>query len=251
MPTLERVRKNSMIFYKRIQPVKAITFDLDDTFYDNHPFIKKAQRRMFEFMCQGWPEVEQLGWTGWQHIRREIIRKSPMLKNDMIVLRKEVLTQVFSSIGLIGAALDNAIQDSYDQFFDERSNFKVAASYLELLAELSAKVPLIAITNGNVDLERIGIAPYFSNTYHASIEQPMKPHSCMFQKAREHLDLPSENILHVGDCLKNDIFGAARLGFQTAWYAENREMKINRERTAFLPNVQLHSLHELKQLLPE
>ena len=31
-----------MKFYRPLGPIKAITFDLDDTLYDNHPVIRKT-----------------------------------------------------------------------------------------------------------------------------------------------------------------------------------------------------------------
>ena len=33
-----------MIFYKKLSKIKAVSFDLDDTLYDNHPVIDEAER---------------------------------------------------------------------------------------------------------------------------------------------------------------------------------------------------------------
>ena len=44
-----------MKFYRPLRPFKAISFDLDDTLYDNHPIIEKAEN---DFLI--WKTVEQV-----------------------------------------------------------------------------------------------------------------------------------------------------------------------------------------------
>ena len=117
------------------------------------------------------------------------------------------------------------------------------------MSSLAEKVPLVAITNGNVNLSQIGIDELFQLSLHAKENQPMKPHPCMFEKAAAHLNLPSKHILHVGDNLEKDIMGANQVGFQTAWYACNRSMNLAAEPVSTLPHVQLSSLEELLDLV--
>ena len=115
----------------------------------------------------------------------------------------------------------------------------------QVLAALAAKVPLIAITNGNVDTVQIGINEFFTATYHASLGRPSKPHRHMFDEAAQTLDLAPQDILHVGDNLEKDVLGAHRAGLQTAWIAVNRPMDLRHEDVSVLPSVHLHSLAEL------
>ena len=67
----------------------------------------------------------------------------------------------------------------------------------------------------------------------------------MFVAAQFHLNIPAENILHVGDSLQKDIYGALKAGYQTAWYAEDRRMNMLNEKTHVLPHVQLSQLTQL------
>ena len=39
-----------MHFYRRLKPIKAITFDLDDTLYDNYPVILKTTEESHRFL---------------------------------------------------------------------------------------------------------------------------------------------------------------------------------------------------------
>lgn len=238
-----------MIFYKKLQSIKAMTFDLDDTFYDNHPFIKKAEAQLFEYLFSRFPRVEEMGREAWRTIRREVVTSQPVLNHDMVRLRKTILTHLLTQAGVPQSDIPTEVQFAFDYFYEKRSDFTVKAEYCDLLSWLSQRIPLIAITNGNVDLARIGIADYFQTSLHASINQPMKPHRKMFDMASEELALPPSQILHIGDNLKKDVAGAQMAGFQSAWFAEDRRMDIRSERVSLLPHVQLSDLQELKLLL--
>jgi putative hydrolase of the HAD superfamily len=73
----------------------------------------------------------------------------------------------------------------------------------------------------------------------------MKPHPAMFEATQCALNLAANKILHVGDNLHNDVLGAIKAGFQSAWYAHDRAMMVKEESMFLLPNVQLNELTEL------
>lgn len=238
-----------MIFYKPLPLIRAISFDLDDTLYNNMPFIHEAERCLTEYIQSKYPETSALSRSDWKKIRTSVLLSRPELSNDMGLLRKNVLTQAFLIVGLRDKQLENAVIDCFDYFYFKRSDFKVDDGVIKILKKLSKRVPLLAITNGNVDCEAIGIAPFFTYILHASVDMPMKPAMDMFNKASDHLNIPSKNILHVGDHLDKDVLGATRAGYQSAWLAVNRDMSLMKERALVLPNVQLAALSELKQLV--
>ncbi|WP_377307074.1 HAD-IA family hydrolase [Planctobacterium marinum] len=248
-PESENLRAKPMKYYRRLNPIQAMTFDLDDTFYANHPYIVEAEQQMFAFMQQHWPETASLGKPAWRQFRREVVRETPACRHDMIALRRAVLAKMFGAIGLTGDALADAISRSYDTFYFHRSHFKVPDEYVTVLKQLAHKVPLMAITNGNVDIARIGLDGCFERVYHASSTMRSKPFPDMFELACRDLKVPAQSILHVGDNLEKDVAGAVMAGFQAAWYAENRTMNLNREQAHLLPHIALDSLSELLQLI--
>ena len=77
----------------------------------------------------------------------------------------------------------------------------------------------------------------------------MKPSRHMFDEAVRLLDVPAEQILHVGDNLEKDVYGAVAAGMQSAWFACNRPMDIRTEAVRVLPHVELARLDELHTLL--
>ncbi len=238
-----------MIYYKKLKPIQAITFDLDDTLYENTSVIINAERSLLEFMHNHYPATKQLAKNFWRARQKTHLLANPLLKNDMGELRRLSLESGFMALGLSGNELKTATTECFEHFYFQRSNFTLNRNIHSLLETLSNDLPLIALTNGNVNLKQIGLEKYFSACFKASMELPMKPHKAMFDAAQTHLKIPHENILHVGDNLPKDIYGALRAGYQTAWYAEDRCMQMRSEKAQVLPHVQLSNLTQLLVLI--
>jgi putative hydrolase of the HAD superfamily len=238
-----------MIYYKKLKPIQAITFDLDDTLYENTSVIVKAERSLMEFMHHQYPATRHVDKGFWRAQQKSIILANPLLKNDMSELRRLSLESGFIKLGLSGDELNVATRWCFEHFYFQRSNFTLNRNIHSLLKTLGDRLPLVAITNGNVDLQQIGLEQYFSACFKASVKSPMKPDKTMFDAAQAHLNIPHENILHVGDNLPKDIYGALKAGYQTAWYAEDRSMKIRNEKAQILPHVQLSQLTQLLELI--
>jgi HAD superfamily hydrolase (TIGR01549 family) len=234
-----------MIYYKKLNPIQAITFDLDDTLYENTSVIVKAEHSLIEFMHNQYPVTKDVNKDFWRSQQKAHFLANPSLKNDMGELRRLSLESGFMALGLSGDKLDVAIKRCFEHFYFQRSNFSLHKDIHSLLKSLSDRLPLVAITNGNVNLQQIGLDDYFSACFQASVELPMKPNKAMFVAAQAHLNIPPENILHVGDSLQKDIYGALKAGYQTAWYAEDRKMNMLNEKTHVLPHVQLSQLTQL------
>lgn len=238
-----------MIYYKKLKPIQAITFDLDDTLYENTSVIIKAERALITFMLEQYPISKHLDQSFWRSQQMTHILANPSLKNDVSKLRRLSLESGFIELGLVGEELRIATEECFEHFYFQRSNFSLNRNTYSLLKTLSNRLPLVAITNGNVDLQQIGIEEYFCGNFKASVDLPMKPHKAMFDAAQSHLNIPHENIIHVGDNLQKDIYGALKAGFQSAWYAEDRRMNIRNEKVQILPHVQLSQLTQLLDLI--
>ena len=238
-----------MIFYKKLNPIHAITFDLDDTLYENTSVIVKAEHSLLELMHKQYPMTKRLPKQFWRNQQKAHVLSNPLLKNDVSELRRRSLESGFKELGLSGNELHTATAKCFGHFYFQRSNFILNRNIHSLLKTLSGQIPLIAITNGNVDLQQVGLDEYFSASFNASVELPMKPNIAMFEAAQAHLNIPFGNILHVGDNLQKDVFGALKAGYQTAWYAEDRSMNVCNEKALVLPHIQLSNLSQLLDLI--
>jgi HAD superfamily hydrolase (TIGR01549 family) len=226
-----------------------MSFDLDDTLYDNTPYIIKAEKALSAYLHEHYPATQNTDLAFWRQQKDTLLFNHPQLRHDMGRLRKLTLESGLAGVGYAGQTLLQATEDCFHFFYHHRSNFKVSETICSILSELAQKRPLVAITNGNVNLSQIGVAEYFQVCYQATIEQPMKPHSFMFDAASQYLKIATQSILHIGDNLNSDVGGALAAGYQTAWYAHDRTMTLNAESTRLLPHVQLAKLEELKQLI--
>lgn len=238
-----------MILYKPLSHIRAITLDLDDTLYDNMPYINEAERSIKKYIKKHYPTAANISKNEWQDIRSEIINEQPGLASDVSLLRATVLTKGFMQSGMKDDEVALAVKDCFDHFYFKRSDFEVDRSVRKILKKLAKQVPIAAITNGNVNCEAIGIAKYFTCIVNASEKHPMKPHRAMFDYVAKELKIPSKNILHVGDDLDKDIKGATNAGYQSAWLAVNRPMNLANESASVLPHVQLNELKDLIQLI--
>lgn len=239
-----------MIFYRRWTPVKALSFDLDDTLYFNQPIIEQTEQQLIEYLRHNYAACQQTDKKFWQKAKRLAIAEDPTLLLDFTLMRHGTLRYGFKQCGLKGSQLEQAVEDGFNEFYRLRSDFTVAKPVTQLLANLAEFYPLVAITNGNVNLDKIGIADYFSHRFHGGIKQTLKPHRAMFDLTAQALDLKAEQILHIGDDFTNDIIGGLKAGFKTAWYAENRDMRLKRESVSLLPDIHLQQLSDLEFLLP-
>jgi len=226
-----------------------MTFDLDDTFYDNWPIIMRAEQSLMQFIASSYPLAKHISSTHWLSFKAEALQQHPELKHDMGKLRLASLSLGLASAGYHGEELNRAVQACFEQFYTVRSDFTIDDSVHAVLESLAQRIPLVAITNGNVDCEAIGISQYFSHIYHANTEYRSKPHPDMFDAAVDILDLSAKHILHVGDNAYNDVWGAHKAGMATAWFAANRSMYLRKEPFRALPCVQLDNLNELLQLV--
>ena len=110
---------------------------------------------------------------------------------------------------------------------------------------MQAKLPIVAITNGNVDTDKIGLTGYFAEIYHAGNGLISKPDSDMFIRACNALAIQPQELLHVGDCGRADILGGLNAGCQTAWFPE---YGVGKPLTV-LPHIELDNVAELLTLL--
>ena len=238
-----------MKFYKAWSKPKSISFDLDDTLYANHDVIIQAEIALLAFLHQHYFKTQDTNRLFWQTHSRNLVKQHPELLNDMSELRRRTLYAGLSACGYQGPVLTSATQECYEYFYMERSSFNVSDDVISVLSTLAKKCPLVAITNGNVDVERIGLNGIFDEVYKSSLQLPRKPHTAMFKRAIEELAIAPNELLHVGDNLKNDVYGAINSGCQAAWFAYDSDRHWQQEKVKVLPTLTLDKLSDLLTLV--
>ena len=233
-----------MRFNKAIPAISAISFDLDDTLYDNRPIIKAAVQAMDTHLNKivAW---QQQGPDFWHHCRKQALQQQPRLVEDVTLWRQAALQYGFAQLGYPEAELRQAAQSAYQAFADARSNITVSDTVIKLLAQLRRKYPVIAITNGNVEVEKFNLKDSFDLVLRAGIDGRAKPHPELYQRACNHFKLTPNTLLHVGDSLDTDVQGAHRAGCSSVW--------LRNQFTSYqykgLAHLEIDNIHSLEILL--
>ena len=235
-----------MKFYRPLRPYKAISFDLDDTLYDNHPIIQKAEIDFLVYLTSTYPPLAQLDAHKWQLYKSILIEENPSLQHDVSLLRQEITTRVMVIYGIPMVHAIEYAQLAIDKFIFLRSDFKVPQKSIELLEELAKHYPIIGITNGNVDIKQIGLQDKFQFVLQAGNGLKSKPHLDLFEQAARQLKLNVDDILHVGDHLLTDVYGAQNNNAQAVWFNPNH---IALNDAKLLPSVEIADLQHLLKLL--
>ena len=140
--------------------IKMITFDLDDTLWDNRPTIINA-----EIETRKWIEdrVGKIKWgdlNDFLNLRKELIKKDESIEWDIGKLRKEIFKEKLKHIR--PTSLRNQIvNDAFEIFIDKRHLIKLYDGVEDSLKILSKKYELGVLTNGNADIYKFEIGRYF------------------------------------------------------------------------------------------
>jgi FMN hydrolase / 5-amino-6-(5-phospho-D-ribitylamino)uracil phosphatase len=225
-----------------IARIKAISLDLDDTLWPIWPTIEKAEKVLHEWMVEHAPMSAALfsSPSALREIRDYMAANRPELKNDLSAVRRESIRLALYRAGENPLLADRA----FEVFFAERQRVTLFDDARPALEFLSARFPLVSISNGNADLQRVGLGSFFRASISAREFGVGKPDPRIFHAAAGAVDLTPEDVLHVGDDATLDALGALNAGMQAAWVnrADNlwpHEMQ---------PHVALGNLDELRAL---
>jgi len=238
-----------MKFYRRLNTIKVMSFDLDDTLYDNGPNVRKAEAWLQQHLRETYPKLPFLEAMDWLKIRRTVLATQPELAHDLSHLRIAVLELFFKNNGYEGIVANELANNIFKLFLAVRSDFVVPTKSLQVLTQIATKMPVIAITNGNVDTDAIGLTSYFSRVIKSSVEYRMKPAADMFDLAAKQIQIPKQHILHVGDHLISDVSGAVSNDLMAAWFNPANKSLASATKMAHLPDIELSDLDELLSLL--
>jgi putative hydrolase of the HAD superfamily len=119
--------------------------------------------------------------------------------------------------GIAEHEIDAIALAAFEIFLEARHGVELFAEAEAVLEQLSHDYLLAAITNGNVQVARLGLDRYFSLAINAEQLPRPKPHPEPFLAALAGLGCSAAQCIHIGDDIENDIRGAQRVGLHTIW----------------------------------
>ncbi len=194
--------------------IRAISLDLDDTLWPIGPVIERVERSVDDWLRIHCPEVAA-AWPieSMRALRDEVASEHPELAHDFGAQRRMTLCRAFAPFKLG----DEWIERTYAVYVRVRNEVECYADTNAALARMAARFPLISISNGTAELDRIGLHEHFRFSVSAGEVGVAKPAADIFHHACERLGLAPEHVLHVGDDPLADVVGARDAGMHTVW----------------------------------
>jgi HAD superfamily hydrolase (TIGR01509 family) len=198
----------------------VLSFDLDDTLWAVEPIMHAAEAAMLAWLREHHPQLSHgQNRESLRAMRARIAAQFPERSHDMTFLRHRALSEMFAAAGKPAAHADEA----FEVFYAARNRVKLYDEVEGSLERLSARYRLFAVSNGNADLKRCGIAHWFEGHITAISAGAAKPDIRIFTRLLDEARVEARQVLHIGDDPQLDVIGATQAGMQAAWL--NRHAK--------------------------
>jgi putative hydrolase of the HAD superfamily len=227
------------------QPIKVISFDLDDTLWPCTPTILRAERMLYEWLCEHVPVITDLyDMAMLRDKRRELYSVQPELQHDLSRLR-------LRSFELLADELDldrDWIQPAFDVFYAARQQVSLYDDVVPVLDSLTKDFHLVSLTNGNASTVETGVDHWFTLALNSATVGKLKSEPDIYRQVMDRLGIEPGAMLHIGDDPVHDIAGAQKAGIRSVW--------LNRQHKSWplvdtVPDATIHSLYEVNACLAE
>ena len=192
---------------KKSKEIKLITFDLDDTLWDNMPTITRAEIDTRKYIEERVGKIEWGDLNDFLNLREELIKEDPAIAWDISKLRKEIFRKKLAHVKP-QSLRDEIVEEAFTIFIDKRHEIELFEGVENALSELSNKYILGVLTNGNADVYRFDFGKYFKFSISSLEAKNSKPNRAHFDKALEEVE-------------NNDILFASKLGIESLWFNKN------------------------------
>ena len=218
--------------------IRALSFDLDDTLWPIAPTILHAERTLQHWLQTRVPEIAAL-WPieRMRALRDEVATRAPEIAHDYSAQRLRSLHEVLAD----QPDCERLAEDAFATFYAARNQVTLFDDAAISLKHLSARYRLASLSNGNADLERIGLSQYFELRLSARDVGVMKPDAAIFTHLCQALALAPAQIAHIGDDHELDVLGAQRAGLFAVWLNRDGRDWPHPQR----PDLEVADLHQL------
>lgn len=203
-----------------MRDIRTITLDLDDTLWAIHPVIMRAEQALYEWLRRHYPRITAMfSSDALTRMRDEMVNEHWDKSHDFTFLRRAVLGRIGEAAGYGKDYIDEAM----NVFHAVRNDVDVFPEVRPALEALGEHYCIIAVTNGNASLERIGLRDLFDDVVSAAGAGAAKPARKIFDVAVEAGGAAPHETLHVGDQPEIDVVGANEAGLRSVWVNRHGE----------------------------
>lgn len=219
--------------------IKVIGFDLDDTLWDVAPIIIGAEAQLDEWLQNKVPDLK-FTVTSMRKLNHQVLEEDPGLIKKITEFRRRTIKTALSLSGIPEAQSERLSLEAMEVFLQARNKISLFDGAEDVLLALAGRYILGALTNGNADINRLGLNHIFSFAFSAEQVGAPKPGLNLFTAALSHTSIRADEMIYVGDDPKLDIDPAKRAGLHTIWM--DRGKKTPGE---FLADATIREISEL------
>ena len=211
--------------------IRALTFDLDDTLWDNRSVLMAAEQAVYDWLAGNYPRIAaRYSLEDLRQLRIELMQENPDLRNRISELRRQSLRLAARSAGYD----DSLVEPAFAVFLAARHRIRLYDDVTPALQRLrAAGYRLGSMTNGNADVHRLGIGHLFDFSLTAEAVGRAKPHPRLFEEACRQAGAAPDELAHVGDEAATDLAGGLAAGVRVIW--------MNRLQQASTPGITPHA----------
>ena len=225
-----------------ITNVEAVFFDLDDTLWAVAPVILRAERKIYAYLQEHFPRLtDAMDLEAIRKTRSQVYASRPDLAHDLTTSRRLAFESMLSDFDYD----PQAAVALTDLFLDYRNRVALYPDVIPALERLRHHFKLVVVTNGNADIERVGIGEFFSAQIRAEEAGCRKPLAGIFELACSTINVEPSSVIHVGDHPIDDIQGAIGAGIRSIWMNRQGEPWVQ----AHHPDAEVADLTGLVALL--
>jgi len=198
--------------------IKLLTFDLDDTLWDFPPVLAHAEQVTYEWLQRRTPLLTQkFSAQALRDMRLALARRQPDMAHRVSALRVLALREALIAAEFAEHDAHALADEAFAVFLEARHAVSLFEDAEQVLAQLGQSYQLAAITNGNVEVSRLGLDRYFSIAINAERLERAKPHPEPFLAALAQANCEPGQCIHIGDHVEFDMHAAQQLGIYTVW----------------------------------
>ena len=209
--------------------IRLVTFDLDNTLWGMDGVIRRAEAKMDEWLAERAANFRRPRTSELRAIHDAVLAAHPGIEHDISRRRELMVRAMLERSGCSPGVAAELAAGAFAVFLDWRHRVELFPETLDVLQRLGRDYVLAALTNGNADYRRVGLARHFAFGYSAGEVGAQKPAPTMFRRALARANVQPAQAVHVGDHPVDDIEGARNVGMATIW------VRLAEQQTASFP----------------
>lgn len=225
--------------------ITCVTFDLDDTLYDEVEYCRSGFASVAEFLADlpDYPSAQRIFSCLWQHFGGGN--------------RTKTFNAALDELGLTYD--DTLIPELIEIYRGHAPNISLPDDSKEILCQLGGKYKLALLTDGFLPAQRLkvqalGLEEYFQCIIYTEElgRECWKPSPAGFEKLIETVKVKPENIAYVADNEKKDFIAPNQLGFLTIQIIRPARIHADSaQEPAAAAQYVIHRISELPALLEQ